>query len=87
MNYIPSLERVIYEFRFTRHSGPEYLGLDRWIQVKMRPRDSATWRTAIVSDTVDCFSDEVRYLPCLDQEAQAEQLAVEFVNKHYKEEL
>lgn len=86
MSYVPSLEWVIYEFKFARHSGPEYLGVDRWIQVKMQPAPYIAWHTAIVSDTVDYRSDEVRYLPCMDQESQAKQLAIDFVKKHYGDE-
>lgn len=87
MSYIPSLTSVIYEFKFEGRSGPEASGINRWIQVKMFPSPRLEWHTAIVSDTVDYRSDEVRYAPGLDQESQAKQLAIDFVNKHYGDEL
>lgn len=86
MSYVPSLTSVIYEFKFEGRSGPEASGINRWIQVKMFPAPFASWHTAIVSDTVGYRSDEVRYMPGLNRRVQAEQLARDFVNKHYGDE-
>ena len=86
MSYITTLQRVIYEFMFEGRSGPAASGINRWIQVKLYPYEPGVWHTAIVSDTVDYRSDEVRYLPGLDQESQAKQLAIDFVKRHYGDE-
>lgn len=83
MTYIVTLESRHYNFKFTEHIGPEDTGIAHYVQVSLPQDPRCDYQRAVISDTVDHFSDEVWFTPSGPAFAEARRLAEAFAKKYY----